>query len=625
MSLMNSAFVTGAGGFIGRHLVHQLLNENVAVIALMMPGEVRPEEWGSDEDGRVRSVIGDIRSLDKLAEEIGPTDVIFHLAAVVSDWGAQQTHVDITVKGTELAIELALKYDAHFVVTTSVCAYASSLAQGVLTEDDPVGTPASAYEFCKQEQERVTKAAVKTKQLKATIIRPANVFGVGSGPWVNGLLDNMRKQNPCLLGSGRWDAGLVHVNNVVAMLIAAARSDATQGDVFNAADGFGVTWETYARRLAQAASAPVPKSIPNLAAKCAAPILEKLGHLLKRKERPLITRAAFRLLGGPNEFSIEKARKQLGYKPVVNFEEAMEELTEHFKMTCTSSTPESPAKPDQKPWVWVTGSASGLGRYITGQLLQRGYSVLATDLRDDQLQQVAASDGWPASRVQLAKLDITDRENWQSLFEDTQQQGLKFSHLLNIAGFIRPGYAYENTAQQMRTHLDINVMGMANGCDVLLPHLEKQNRGHIINVVSLAGFGPAPGVVAYCASKAAARSFSGGLAMDLALAGSPVKVTSVCPDLIATPMMDKQVGFGEHSRIVFSGTKPLTVEETGGLILGRVWEQQPMEAALPSHKAWVARLAGLKPEWGMWMSRKIEAKGKRKLEAIRGRLTKGTN
>lgn len=613
MTQIESAFVTGAGGFIGRQLVLRLLDEGVAVIALMMPGEAEPEDWA----GRVRIVTGDIRSLDELADLIGPMDVIFHLAAMVGDWGARQTHVDITVRGTEKAIALALNNDAHFVVTSSVCAYGSALAKGALSEDDSLGTPASSYEFCKQEQERVTRTAVETNGLKATIIRPANVFGVGSAPWVNGLMEGIRQGKPCLLGSGRWDAGLVHVTNVVAILIAAARSDYTSAEVFNAADGFGVTWETYVRRLAQAANAPPPKSFPNVVAKYAAPVLETLGRLLNRKERPLVTRTAFRLLGGPNQFSVKKARELLGYRPEVNFEQAMTELAEHFETTGDVISNSPASEPPPKPWIWVTGSASGLGRYVTGQLLQRGYSVLATDLRNDQLELAAENDGWPRSLVKLAKLDITDLNNWQELLEKQQQQGLQFSHLLNIAGFIHPGNAYENIAEQFRKHLDVNVMGMINGCDTLIPHLEQQKRGHVINVVSLAGFGPTPGVAAYCTSKAAARSFSGGLAMDLSHAQSPIKISCICPALIATPMMDKQVGFGNHSRIVFSGGRALTVEEVGGLILGEVWEKQPMEVAMPFLDAWGARVFGLKPEWGLWVSRRLDAKGKKKLEELR--------
>lgn len=324
MSTLTSAFVTGAGGFIGRHLVRQLLAEQVSVVALMMPGEPVPAAWGA----RVRCVIGDVRSLATLREEIGPVDAIFHLAAVVSDWGAQQEHVDITVNGTEQAIELALGWGAHFVVTTSVCAFASALAQGPLDEDSPLGVPSSPYEFVKQEQERVTREGV-ARGLKATIVRPANVFGVGS-VWVNTWLPMLREGKPCLMGSGDWDAGLVHVNNLVTILIAAARSDCTRGEVFIAADGFGVTWKTYMNRLASVAGTPPPKSLPNWLARMLAPLLEWLGHRTGRKERPLITRQFFRLTGGPNQFSLAKSRQLLGYKPQVSFEQAMQELAEHF-------------------------------------------------------------------------------------------------------------------------------------------------------------------------------------------------------------------------------------------------------------------------------------------------------
>ena len=331
MSNLESVFVTGAGGFIGRHLVRQLLAEDVVVVALMLPGEATPSEWGD----RVHIVTGDVRNLTPLADQIGPVDTVFHLAAVVSDWGAHKTHVDITVHGTEQAIELALQWKARFVVTTSVCAFASALAQGPLDEDSPLGKPSSNYEFCKQEQERVTLKAVKEQGLNATIVRPANVFGVGSGPWVNTMVDLMRQGKPCLFGSGDWDAGLVHVENLVRILIAAARSEHQQGEIFIAADGFGVTWNTYLERLAAAAGTPPPKSIPNTLARSLAPALEWWGHLIKQKERPLVTRHAFRLVGGPNEFSAEKARRLLGYEPAVGFEDAMAELTTFYQQAGT--------------------------------------------------------------------------------------------------------------------------------------------------------------------------------------------------------------------------------------------------------------------------------------------------
>jgi nucleoside-diphosphate-sugar epimerase len=326
MSQLNTAFITGAGGFIGKVLVRQLIKEGVGVVALVMPQEPIPSEW----EGHVRTVIGDVRNLKAVGDEVGPVDAIFHLAAIVSDWGGQQEHVDITVHGTEQAIELALGWDAHFVVTTSVCAYASSLSQSGLNEETALGVPSSAYEFCKQEQERVTHEGV-ARGLKATIVRPANVFGVGSQHWVTSLVGMMRDGSPCLLGDGSKNAGLVHVKNLVTMLIAAARSDCTKGEIFVASDGFGVTWKNYLECLSDVAGTPKPKSIPVFVAYTLAVVLEWWGSLIKKKERPLMTRHSYRLMASPNDFHPAKAKELLGYQPVISFDEAIEELAESFK------------------------------------------------------------------------------------------------------------------------------------------------------------------------------------------------------------------------------------------------------------------------------------------------------
>ena len=153
-------------------------------------------------------------------------------------------------------------------------------------------------------------------------------------------------------------------------------------------------------------------------------------------------------------------------------------------------------------------------------------------------------------------------------------------------------------ARDIGAQLKVNLTGTINGCDCLLPHFMQRRTGHIINIASLAGYGPVPGVVGYCVSKTAVRSFSNGLAMDLAVAGSPVKVSCVCPDLIATPMMDQQLNYGEHSRVVFSGNKPLTTEEVGACILGKVWTKKPMELAIPARRAWMGKLMGPAPGTG---------------------------
>lgn len=135
------------------------------------------------------------------------------------------------------------------------------------------------------------------------------------------MLDLLRREQLCLLGRDDWDAGLVHVDNLGGMLIAAARSDCQIGDILIAADGYAVTLPEYQQRLATLAGAPAPRSVPNRPARMLAPSLAFCGYLLRQLKRRMITRQSYRLMGGPNEFSNAKARRLLGYRPVVSFDQ----------------------------------------------------------------------------------------------------------------------------------------------------------------------------------------------------------------------------------------------------------------------------------------------------------------
>ncbi|WP_206483308.1 NAD-dependent epimerase/dehydratase family protein [Thalassotalea sp. G2M2-11] len=324
---MNNVFITGAGGFIGRHLVDELLNKGVTITALMLANEPVPSEWGD----KVRIVIGDVRKLVSMANEIGEFDTLFHLAAIVSDWGAKQDHIDITVHGTEQAIKLAAINKARFVVTTSIAAFGSAMGTGRIDESTPCGSTASSYEYVKQLQEKVTLDAVKQQGLSAAIIRPANVYGVGS-VWVTRFIDLLAKQEPALMGSGEWDAGLVHVKHVVqGLILAAENTDMPSGEIFVIADDPGVSWKQYLDALSTTLNLPKAKGIPNWLAKFLAPVVEGIGHLINQKKAPLVTNLAYRLTGVESIFVNDKAKRLLGYQPTITLEMAMEEIKQHYK------------------------------------------------------------------------------------------------------------------------------------------------------------------------------------------------------------------------------------------------------------------------------------------------------
>ncbi|TKB46320.1 NAD-dependent epimerase/dehydratase family protein [Thalassotalea mangrovi] len=320
--MMENVFITGAGGFIGRHLVEALLDKGVKVTALMVPHEPVPESWGN----LVHIIRGDVRNLVEISRHIEPIDTLFHLAAIVSDWGGRDEHVDITVHGTEQAIKLALKHQARFVVTTSIAAFGSTLGHGEIDENSPRGSTLSNYEYVKQLQEDVTLSAVNEHGLDAVIIRPANVYGVGS-VWVNRFVELLRNKEPALMGSGDWDAGLVHVNHVVqAMILSAENQQLTSGEIFVIADDPGVTWQQYLQALSDTLGLPQAKSIPNWLAKMLAPVLEFFGHLFKQKNAPVVTHLAYRLTGVESIFKNDKAKQLLGYRPMITLEQAMTEI-----------------------------------------------------------------------------------------------------------------------------------------------------------------------------------------------------------------------------------------------------------------------------------------------------------
>ncbi len=326
---MKHVFITGAGGFIGRHLVATLLEQNIAVTALMLPGELEPPQFA----GQVKIVIGDVRELEKLSDQIGVFDTLFHLAAIVSDWGSKQSHIDITVKGTEQAIALALQHQAKFVVTTSVASFGSALGSGVLDETTEIGEPASSYEYVKQQQETVTLAAVNDRGLNAAIVRPANVYGVGS-VWVTRYVELLNQQKPALMGKGNWDAGLVHVHNLVDGLILVAKNEAiASGEIFVMADDPGVTWQDYLSALSAHLGLPAAKSVPNVLARVLAPLLEGIGKLVKQKQAPLVTHLAYRLTGCESIYSNTKAKQTLGFNPSVTLDEAMDEIKRYYGNT----------------------------------------------------------------------------------------------------------------------------------------------------------------------------------------------------------------------------------------------------------------------------------------------------
>ncbi len=184
---------------------------------------------------------------------------------------------------------------------------------------------------------------------------------------------------------------------------------------------------------------------------------------------------------------------------------------------------------------------------------------------------------------------------------------------LNVAGYIRPGRAQNVEVEDVDRHFDINVKGVVFGTRAAARVMIEQGGGHIINIASLASLAPVPGISLYSASKYAVRAFSLAAAEDLLRHN--IAVTVVCPDAVATPMLDKQLSYSEAA-LTFTG-RVLTVEDLSQLILGRVLKKRPLLVALPRWRGWLARIGDLSPRMARSLASIMRKQGLLKQKRIR--------
>jgi|APLak6261675434_1056106.scaffolds.fasta_scaffold03237_2 3-oxoacyl-[acyl-carrier protein] reductase len=240
----------------------------------------------------------------------------------------------------------------------------------------------------------------------------------------------------------------------------------------------------------------------------------------------------------------------------------------------------------------LTGCASGIGRHLTRALSSLGHQVMATDVNEAGLDDAARLDGWDAARVQRRRLDVRDPAQWHAALEATLKTFGRLDVLLNIAGYLKPGWSWEIDAGEIDRHLDINVKGVIHGVTVVGRHFVAQKKGHVINIGSLASLAPVPGLGLYSASKFAVRGFTLAAAQELLPHG--VKVTLLMPDAVQTPMLDLQVDY-EQAAMTFSGPRALTVDDIERALLDEVLPNAPLELTLPFSRGAVARLATFLP------------------------------
>jgi nucleoside-diphosphate-sugar epimerase len=309
--------------------VARLCDQGVRVRALVLPAEDASALGGGVDVER-----GDITDPASLARAVAGQTRVYHLAAIVGDWGDEALFQRVNVDGTRNVLDAAAAAGcARVVAVSSVVMYGAALQGDVC---DEVATPreygVGPYSRSKRAAEEVALDYHAFGRVPVTVVRPGNVYGPASAVWVDEVARALRANRGVLIDGGDGDASLAYVDNVVDVLVRAGSADAAPGRIYNANDGSGVTWRRYLTDLAAIIGAPAPtRSIPGGVAMAMAAAMEKIARWRGRAERPLLTREAVLLLRSRAEVSIRRARDDLDYHPLVPYEEAMKRIASYLE------------------------------------------------------------------------------------------------------------------------------------------------------------------------------------------------------------------------------------------------------------------------------------------------------
>lgn len=180
----------------------------------------------------------------------------------------------------------------------------------------------------------------------------------------------------------------------------------------------------------------------------------------------------------------------------------------------------------------VTGAGSGLGAALTLALAGQGARVIAADVDEERARATAARCG---AGVTAVRCDVTRLADVEALAATAEATLGGVDLVVNNAGVAVAGKLGEVPIEDWRWAIDVNLWGVIHGCHVFAPRLERQRRGHIVNVASAAGLLAPPRMAPYNTTKAAVVALSETLEADLRAHG--VGVSVVCPTFFRTNLV----------------------------------------------------------------------------------------
>lgn len=321
MSQTRTVLVTGANGFVGRNLCQALVEAGHAVKGLVRPGSER--RFLSGLKG-LALISGDITVPEHWPQALEGVEAVFHAAAKVSDWGPRAEFQAANVEGVRNVVEAARERGVRRVVVLSTVSVYGFPGQKNVDETFPLRPrPSDPYAATKAQGERLA-LSFNGQGVEVTALRAGGIYGPHDQTTSLKMIPFLLKGRFCHVDHGRRVMAPLYIDNLIQALNLAAWSPAAPGQVYNIVDQGEVTWQEYIAWMCQELGCPLSRlSAPGWLAWPAAGAVEFGARLVGLKDPPPITRYRVRAVMRDSHYSIQKARRELGYEPQVSTREGI--------------------------------------------------------------------------------------------------------------------------------------------------------------------------------------------------------------------------------------------------------------------------------------------------------------
>jgi NAD(P)-dependent dehydrogenase (short-subunit alcohol dehydrogenase family) len=567
---MPTYFVTGATGFIGRHLVEQLLaNREGQIHVLVREGSTERlgeliEGWGQAE--RIVPVVGDLTedklgvSDEKIAELRGNVDHFFHLAAMYDMTADTDTNMKLNVGGTRNAVDLANELEAGILHHVSSIAAAGTY-KGLFREDmfDEGQKLDHPYHRTKFESEKIARTQTKGAW---RVYRPAVVVGhsqTGEMDKIDGpyyffkAIQKLRHYLPewlPLIGPEMGYTNIVPVDFVVAALDHIAHQPDLDGQAFHLSSPKSQRSGEAMNAFAAAAHAP------KMALRIDSRLIQALptgavGMAMKLPAVKNVRRAILSDYGIPDEVleyvaltaqfdtrDTERALAGSGIE-VPELETYADKLWDYWERHLDPDLfkDRSFEGAVNGKTVVITGASSGIGKAAALKIAAAGGIPILVARSLDKLEEIKREIEEAGGTASAYSADLSDMDAIDRVIGEILSDHAAVDVLVNNAGrSIRRGitlsldrfHDYERTMQ-------LNYFGSIKMVMALLPHMQERRSGHIVNVSSIGAQTNPPRFSAYVASKAALDAWTRVVASELI--GLGITFTTIHMPLVKTPMI----------------------------------------------------------------------------------------